>query len=155
MTFPAWVLLPGPPGLVCTQASLLMQAHYKCLHPLQAASAIKINFVLCLRFCWMFLFCLVSNDKALVVFAHFALPPDRERWRLVGYNVVEIRPNSVRISAVVVYSASSQVTCCILLGAAAIYRCWLLSKPVGYLENLVQANIWMAAAAILTSTWEC
>ena len=72
----------------------------------------------------------------------------------LGYNVVEIRQNSVRIAAVVVYSTSSQVTCCIL-GAAAIYRCWLLSKPVGYLENLVQANIWMAAAAILTSTWEC
>ena len=72
----------------------------------------------------------------------------------LGYNVLEIHPNSVRISLVAVYSTSSQVSCCIM-GTATIYRCWLLSKPVVYLENLVQVNTWMAAAAILTSAWEC
>ena len=84
MTFAVWVLLPGPPGLAYTHASLLLQAHYKSLHPLQAASAINIYLVLCLSFFWLFLFDLESDDKALVVFAHFTLPPDRERWTLVG-----------------------------------------------------------------------
>ena len=54
------------------------------------------------------------------------------RWRAMeacwlGYDVVEICANSVRILVVVVYSTSSQIACCIL-GAAAIYWCWLLGK---------------------------
>ena len=45
----------------------------------------------------------------------------------LGYNVVEICPNSVRILVVVVYSTSSQIACCIL-GAAAIYWCGYLAR---------------------------
>ena len=45
----------------------------------------------------------------------------------LGYDVVDICPNSVRILVGVVYSSSSQISCCIL-GAAAMYRRWLLGK---------------------------